>query len=217
MKRYNLIWLLMFIMLAIHAQSPVDKKACIPCDQLKNIRLPDVTIISVELMEADTISGAEAWMGQTIIKVPFCKLYGRISREINFELLLPVQWNGRFLMSGGGGFVGNIQNDLRNYVNQGYATAGTDTGHKGVGTSAEWALNNMERQLNFGRLAIHRTAVVSKSIINSTYCEDAAFSYFLGCSRGGGQALVEAQYYPEDFDGLVAGAPLAVLGGRRPF
>ena len=65
----------------------------------------------------------------------------------------------------------------------------------------------MERQINFGRLAVHRTAVVSKSIINSFYCADAKYSYFLGCSRGGGQAMVEAQLYPDDFNGIVAGAP----------
>lgn len=66
----------------------------------------------------------------------------------------------------------------------------------------------MERQLNFGRLAIHRTAVVSKAIIVAYYCAAPAYSYFAGCSRGGGQALIEAQLFAEDFDGIVAAAPI---------
>ncbi|HMG92822.1 MAG TPA: tannase/feruloyl esterase family alpha/beta hydrolase, partial [Chryseolinea sp.] len=96
---------------------------------------------------------------------------------------------------------------FRDRVNDGYATAGTDTGHQGPPFTAEWALNNMERQINFGRLAVHRTAVVSKAIVNAFYCKEPAYSYFLGCSRGGGQAMVEAQLYPQDFNGIVAGAP----------
>lgn len=102
--------------------------------------------------------------------------------------------------------MGSIQNDFKSKVDEGFATAGTDTGHEG-GDDAKWAYNNMERQLNFGRLAIHRTAVVSKAIMQNYYCAAPSKSYFVGCSRGGGQAMVEAQYYPEDFDGIVAGAP----------
>jgi feruloyl esterase len=187
-----------FVPFVLPGQSTVQSKPCLTCEQLKDIRLPDVTILKTELLMKDTANG---------ITVPFCRLTGRISKEINFELILPQQWNGRFLMSGGGGFVGEIQNHLRNRTNDGYASAGTDTGHQGSGISAEWALDNMERQLNFGRLAIHRTAVVSKSLIHSYYCADPSYSYFSGCSRGGGQAMVEAQFYPEDFDGFVTGAP----------
>lgn len=184
------------------AQSP-----CTPCEKLKDLKLPDVTILSVEAKASDTIRNPEPWIPMVVITKPYCRLLGRISAEINFELFLPQHWNGRFLMSGGGGFVGNIQNGYRDRVNDGYATAGTDTGHQGDGLTAEWAYNNMERQLNFGRLAVHRTAVVSKSIMNAFYCKEPSYSYFLGCSRGGGQAMVEAQYYPQDFDGIVAGAP----------
>ena len=79
-------------------------------------------------------------------------------------------------------------------------------GHKG-GLTAKWALNNMERQLNFGHLAIHRTQAVAKAIINSFYCAPPAYSYFVGLSRGGGQAMMEAQRYPDDFDGIAAGFP----------
>ncbi|WP_439583754.1 tannase/feruloyl esterase family alpha/beta hydrolase [Dyadobacter bucti] len=174
---------------------------------MKNLQFPDVTILAAESNAGDTIRNSEEpWRGTIVIRKSFCRVLGRISREINFELLLPDEGNTRFLMSGGGGFVGNIQNDFKSKIDEGFATAGTDTGHEGGG-DAKWAYNNMERQLNFGRLAIHRTAVVSKAIMQNYYGAAPSKSYFVGCSRGGGQAMVEAQYYPEDFDGIVAGAP----------
>src|SRR2546421_446552 len=111
-------------------------------------------------------------------------------------------------MGGGGGFVGSVQNAARDSVNRGYATVGTDTGHHSEpGYLAEWALDDLEAKVNFGYLAVHRTAEVAKALIRSYYHTDPAASYFLGCSRGGGQAMMEAQRYPGDFDGIVAGAP----------
>jgi hypothetical protein len=202
MKKLTVIFVLLagFGPFVLYAQNNSSTKKCIPCEQLKSLRLPDVTILAATSFKNDTIEGQ-------VITVPFCRVLGRISKEINFELLLPNQWNKRFLMSGGGGFVGSIQNNMRADVNSGYATVGTDAGHKGSGVDASWGLNNMERQIDFGRLAIHLTAAVSKYLIRTYYCSDPAYSYFLGCSRGGGQAMVEAQQYPEDFDGIVAGAP----------
>jgi hypothetical protein len=201
------ILLVGFLPTIISGQGFANTKPCIPCEQLKELRLPDLTILKAESFAKDTIKSPVFWLPTIIINVPFCKVTGIISKEIGFELLVPQHWNGRFLMSGGGGFVGSIQNELIDYVNKGYATVGTNTGHEGDPLMADWALNNMERQINFGRLAIHRTAVVSKSIIHELNCSYPTYSYFLGCSRGGGQAMVEAQLYPEDFNGIVAGAP----------
>lgn len=189
------------------AQVGANKKSCIPCEELKKLQLPDVTILKAESKSKDTIRSQEFWIPPFPVNVPFCRLQGIISKEIYFELLLPVQWNNRFLMSGNGGFAGSVQNNLLSYLNNGYAIVGTNTGHNGNSIQADWALNNMERQLNFGKLAVHRTAVVSKSIIAKFYCSSPAYSYFLGCSRGGGQAMMEAQQYPDDFNGIVAGAP----------
>jgi len=169
-----------------------DKNPCMPCEELKNLMFPDVIVSETTQLEEP---------------VAHCRVVGVIGKEINFELLLPKDWNSRFVMGGGGGFVGSVQNIARSSINDGYATAGTDTGHEGIGIKADWALNNMERQVNFGHLAVHRTAVVSKEIIRRFYCSDSEYSYFLGCSRGGGQAMMEAQRYPDDFDGIVAGAP----------
>jgi feruloyl esterase len=72
---------------------------------------------------------------------------------------------------------------------------------------AGWALDNLEAKLNFGYLAVHRTVAVAKALIRGYYGSDPAYCYFTGCSRGGGQAMMEAQRFPEDFDGIVAGAP----------
>jgi feruloyl esterase len=138
-----------------------------------------------------------------------CKVAGVIGPEIQFELRLPDEWNGKFVMGGGGGFVGSVVNTALPYgaLQSGYATVGTDTGHQGHPRDASWALNNMERIVNFGHQAVHRTAVTAKALIKEYYGQDIVKSYFIGCSRGGGQALMEAQRYPDDFDGIVAGAP----------
>ncbi|UCH46607.1 MAG: tannase/feruloyl esterase family alpha/beta hydrolase [Betaproteobacteria bacterium] len=140
---------------------------------------------------------------------PHCKVSGVIGPEIHFELLLPDSWNGKFVMGGGGGFVGSVMNTSLMFgsLQAGYATVGTDTGHQGHPLDASWAHNNLERLVNFGHQAVHRTAVTAKAMTRAYYQTDIVRSYFTGCSRGGGQGLMAAQRYPEDFDGIVAGAP----------
>ena len=139
-----------------------------------------------------------------------CKVVGVIGTEIGFELRLPDDWNGKFIMGGGGGFAGNFANaanDMWLVVADGWATVSTDTGHKGHPAGAEWALNNLERQVNFGHLAVHRTAVNAKAMIEGHFGSRIDRSLFFGCSRGGGQGLMLAQRSPELFDGIYAGAP----------
>jgi feruloyl esterase len=168
------------------------------CADLVRVTLPDIRVTDAVQVPAAS-NGA--------VRAPHCRVNGIIGTEIRFTLLLPDQWNGKFFMGGGGGFVGTIQNSAQTTVNDGYATVGTDTGHQGGGTDASWALDNLERQINFGYLAVHRTAEASKAIIAGYYGRPASRSYFSGCSRGGGQAFMEAQRFPADFDGIVAGAP----------
>lgn len=163
------------------------------------LKLPDVFIVS-----ADYHDGSRSNEGA---RVAHLDVHGIIGGSIRFELLLPDQWNGRFAMGGGGGLVGSIQNAARNSVNEGFATVGTDTGHQAGGTDGSWALNNLEALVNFGHVAVHRTSEVAKAIVRAYYGKGPNKSYFIGCSRGGGQALMEAQRYPDDFDGIVAGAP----------
>jgi feruloyl esterase len=165
---------------------------CIECKELLKFNLPDVKIISAEIIGTDIKS---------------CRVMGIIGDEIKFGLRLPKFWNSRFIMAGGGAFVGAISNGELWRINQGYATVATDTGHEGQIIDGSWALNNIERQANFGFLAVHRTAEVSKAIIAYYYGSKPRYSYFSGCSRGGGQALMEAQRYPDDFDGIICGGP----------
>lgn len=188
------------------------------CSDIAKLRLPDVRITEAVArnkavenggMAVDQRVTAARMLGVSAdgIEVAHCKVTGVIGTETHFELLLPDDWNGRFFMGGGGGFVGQVVNTAWQTVNLGYATVGTDTGHRGAITDASWALNHIERQLNFGYLAVHQTAEVAKAIIHAYYGSDPQYNYFIGCSRGGGQGMMAAQRYPEDFDGIVAGAP----------
>jgi feruloyl esterase len=183
-------------------RKPVLKPA-----EIQRLRLPDVRITSVaERGAAGAESRADDRRGTDAAHM---EVQGVIGGTIRFELLLPVEWNGRFVMGGGGGFVGSVTNFARGSINEGYATAGTDTGHQWPSTmTAGWALDNVEAQVNFGHLAVHRTAEVAKALIAACYGSEPDYSYFIGCSTGGGQALMEAQRYPDDFDGIVSAAPV---------
>jgi len=162
--------------------------------------LPDVTI-SQKSAEAEP--------------VPHCKISGVIGGKINFELLLPDEWNGKFVMGGGGGFVGLVINTslLEGSLQAGYATVGTDTGHQAHPLIGSWALNDLEAIVNFGHLAVHRTAVTAKALTTAYYQKPISRSYFTGCSKGGGQGIVEAIRYPQDFDAIAAGAPAINYNG----
>jgi len=184
----------------LHTIITDNVKPCMECKELINLDLPDLRITEAEL---------------TGTKIKYCRVRGIIGSEIKFELRLPESWNSRFVMGGGGGFVGSIQNQAQPAlrVNQGYAIVGTDTGHEGTNIDGTWALNNIERQVNFGFLAVHRTAVMSKAIVAHYYRSKPQYSYFIGCSRGGGQALMEAQRYPDDFNGIVCSGPVIDWAG----
>jgi len=190
-------WIVVFVIVSggAMAETPALMKAV----DLTALRLPDVRIESAVHEAGSSEQGK--------VRVGHVKVDGVIGKAIRFEVLLPDAWNGRFAMGGGGGLVGSVQNSVRGSVNDGCATAGTDTGHQAGGTDGSWALNDLEAFVNFGHVAIHRTAEVSKAIIRAYYGKGPEKSYFVGCSRGGGQALMEAQRYPEDFDGIVSGAP----------
>ena len=172
----------------------------ISLEEFQKVRFPEVVLNSVREVPAGVQNASKA--------KSHLEVKGIIGGHIRFELLLPEDWNGRFVMGGGGGFVGTVQNAARGSLSRGYATVGTDTGHQfEPGYMGVWALDNLEAKVNFGYLAVHRTAEVAKALIRNYYGKDASYNYFFGCSRGGGQAMMEAQRFPEDFDGIVAGAP----------
>lgn len=196
LKVFSELVIALFISPLLFAQTSTisELESCIPCESLKDLIIPDVVVSEATRTEDP---------------VPHCKVLGIIGTEIKFELSLPDLWNNRYVMGGNGGFAGTLGDFLgnRQQVSKGYAVGLTDTGHEGSIWKADWALNNRERQVNFAHLAVHRVAVVSKEIIRQYYGSAPMYSYFHGCSKGGAQAMIEAQRYPYDFDGIVAGDP----------
>jgi feruloyl esterase len=127
--------------------------------------------------------------------------------EIEMEAWLPVDnWNGKFQAVGNGGWAGVISYAaMAAAVQEGYATASTDTGHKGG--NALFAINHPEKVVDFAYRAVHETTVKAKALVAAFYDRAPRLSYWNGCSTGGRQGLMEAQKYPEDFDAILAGAP----------
>ena len=130
--------------------------------------------------------------------------------NINAELWLPTQnWNGKFMAVGNGGFGGSIQGygEMQNALRLGYATAGSDTGHSAAdGPNGMFALGHPEKIVDFAYRAMHEMTATSKKLIDRYYGNAPQFSYYKGCSTGGRQGAMAAQRYPEDFDGIIAGA-----------
>lgn len=128
--------------------------------------------------------------------------------EIQSEVWLPaaVAWNGKLLMAGGGGFVGSVNSGgMAKAVREGYASVSTDTGH--TGRSGSFGLGHPEKIADFAYRAVHVTVIRAKELIAAFYGRGPRLSYWEGCSTGGRQGLQAAQRYPEDFDGIIAGAP----------
>ncbi|KAF2728209.1 feruloyl esterase B precursor [Polyplosphaeria fusca] len=125
-----------------------------------------------------------------------------------FGLFLPVAWNGRFLAVGNGGYAGGINwEDMGPGSRYGFATMSTDTGHNSSSFDGAWAYNQPEMVENWGHLAMHGSVVAAKALVSAFYGENISYNYYAGCSTGGRQGLKEAERYPDDFDGIIAGAP----------
>jgi Tannase and feruloyl esterase len=181
------------------------------CASLKGLRLDATEIISAEMVTSGAVDIPEVASLQEL--PPFCRVQGIIrptsDSKIRFEVWLPEkEWNGRLLGVGNGGFAGVIgYRELAGYLKRGFAVAGTDTGHQAAGTDATWAYGHPEKVKDFGWRAIHLTAERSKAILRAYYGKPQQKAYFDACSDGGREALMEAQRFPEDYDGILAGAP----------
>jgi hypothetical protein len=144
---------------------------------------------------------------------PFCRVTAETKptpdSDIKIEVWMPISgWNGKFRGQGNGGFAGEIDYHMLGLaVLQSYASAATDTGHAANGPDASWALGHPEKIIDFAYRAIHEMTVVGKATVKAFYGDAPQHSYFASCSNGGRQALMEAQRYPEDYDGILAGAP----------
>jgi feruloyl esterase len=194
--------------------------ATTPCASLKSVSLPNTTIMTAESVPAGNFTppggaprgGGGQRGGQPAgLKVPaFCRVTATLKpsadSEIDMEVWMPENWNGKFEFVGNGGWAGVISYPtMALALQEGYATASTDTGHKGG--NANFAIGHPEKLVDFAYRAVHESTVKSKAIMKTFYDAAPRYSYWNGCSTGGRQGLMEAQRYPDDFDAIVAGAP----------
>ena len=190
-----------------------------PCDALSSLSLAGTTITSAALVPEGPFVNpggrGRGGRGGPAQPIPgHCRvtmvLRPTSDSNIDVELWMPAEsWNGRFLAVGNGGFAGSIQGygDMQAALREGYATAATDTGHSAAdGPSGMFGLGHPEKIIDFAYRAVHEMTLKSKQIIDVYYDQALEYSYFKGCSTGGRQALMAAQRYPEDFDGIIAGA-----------
>ena len=163
---------------------------------------------------------AGATIGRTKTALAFCRITGVAAptsdSHIGFELWLPPasSWNGKYQQEGSGSSAGSIGTAaMATALAAGYATLATDNGHvtdpsaPNGANEQGWALGHPEKMIDFAWRAVHVSAVAAKAIVESFYGRKAAEAYFVGCSTGGRQALMEASRFPEDFNGILAGAP----------
>jgi hypothetical protein len=197
------------ILLSLTALSPAARAA--DCHALAKVALPDTTILTAEPVTEGSVTPP---YGASLTGLPaFCRVTGILhptsDSVIRFEVWMPEKgWNHRFLGSGNGGFAGSIYYpQLADSLKRGFATAGTDAGHQADAQDASWAYQHPEKITDFGYRAVHLTAERAKTIIDNFYGTPPTKSYFDACSDGGREALMEAQRFPADYDGILAGAP----------
>jgi feruloyl esterase len=199
------------ILLCAAALAVPSANAAQPCGSLAGLALPNTTITLAAPVAAGQFTPPD---GSAVTVIAFCRVSG-VSRptsdsEIKFEVWLPGAWNGKLDQGGGGGY-GRGFNVAGGFMiaalNRGYAVTGTDMGHpRTFGYDVSWAIGHPEKLKDWAYRANHVTAQNAKAIIRAYYGEGPRFSYFTGCSDGGHEALMEAQRFPDDFDGIIGGA-----------
>jgi feruloyl esterase len=217
MKRvflYTLTALLPTVVLAAISSAP-SPVAAPPgsgpaCEALAGLKLADTTISSSKAVAAGPFTPPGGRGGRGSADLPaFCQVHGVLAptphSSIHFEVWLPAaNWNGKLQVVGNGGLAGTISYPaLASALREGFAAASTDTGHTSTESPA-W-LEDRERLIDYSYRGLHMTTVNAKAIVQAYYSEQAKRAYYTGCSTGGKQGLMEAQRYPEDFDGILAG------------
>ena len=184
------------------------------CESLSNFKFADTTINSATSYPGGAYVAPDAWHLAFTNLPPYCEVVATIAptpdSSIGVRVWLPTQrYNGRYLGTGNGGYAGGyFQSELADGINRGFATANTDMGATGAaGVNGDALIGHPEKWKDFGWRATHLMTTFSKALINAFYGDPASKSYFTGCSTGGQQALMEAQRFPYDYDGILAGAP----------
>ncbi len=204
---------LLFIALTVFAT-----EAAAACEDLVRLQRPATTVTAAQAVAAGAFTppaaggrGRGGPAAQIYPRLPaFCRVAVTLTpssdSDIKVEVWLPMSgWNGKFQAVGNGGMAGTIPYAaMAAALNAGYATGGTDTGH--VGNNADFVPGHPEKLVDFAYRAIHEMTVASKAVIQAHYGGPPKRSYFNGCSQGGRQGITSAQRYPEDFDGIIAGA-----------
>ena len=201
--------------LLIAATAAAQDAPAVTCESLSAQRLLATTISSVEAVTSGSFTPPRSTNALANLP-PFCRLAGVIAptadSQIRFEVWLPLKsWNGKFAGVGNGGWAGTISYaQLAEQLRRGYATASTNTGHDAAPPAtnmARFAAEKPEQLIDFAYRSHHELAMKAKAIVEAFYGRAAAHSYFIGCSSGGYEGLMEAQRFPADYDGIVAGAP----------
>ena len=183
-----------------------------PCGDLSKLTAPDAAITLAESVDAGAFTVPVQVNAEAVKALPsFCRVAATLrptnDSDIKIEVWMPASgWNGKFQAVGNGAFNGSISYAaLMSAITRGYAASSTDTGH--IGGSASFAIGHPEKVIDFGWRAVHEMTTTAKRIIAAYYGAGPKYSYWNGCSAGGRQALKEAQRFPGDFDGIIAGAP----------
>lgn len=198
----------------------IEEPVPLSCAALGDREFPNTRIASAETVAAGTFTPPTQGFGRSgtdYSTLPeFCRIIGSIhptsDSDIGFELWLPAEnWNGRFIQTGNGGVAGSIvHGSMAGPLRRGYAVANTDTGHVSGGNDIwGWAVGHTSKLTDYAWRAVHELTTTGKAITATRYGTDPEKSYFVGCSTGGRQGLMEAQRFPEDYDAIIAGAPAA--------
>lgn len=218
-SKINIISILTFICivalaLSVQAQTFDDLKTS-SIDYSKADTTPSKSCKAIGSFKSGDIVQITSEKVSTADNTPgFCRVKGMLDPEIEFEISLPDKWNGRFYMIGNGGHAGEALDDamrvsqVADALKVGFAVAQTNTGHDSrKEPGASFVMSNPQKAFDYAYRAVHLTAVTSKNITKDYYAKPIAYSYWNSCSNGGRQGLIEAQRYPEDFDGIVVNAP----------
>ena len=185
------------------------------CATLASLKFEHASITSAQSMPVgssinDPVAGAVP-----AATVEYCRVQivskPSADSDIHIELWIPgaAAWNGKFEQIGNGGFAGSLPyGHMAEVLSRGYAVAGTDDGHQSQSEiDASWAMHHPEKIKDYGSRAIIETTSLSKHVLRSFSGKAPSKSYFVGCSDGGREALMMAERFPTEFDGIVAGAP----------
>jgi feruloyl esterase len=175
---------------------------------------PQKACESLAMFKAEGITTIQARVVASTADTPqHCRVIGVIAPEVAFEVNLPDRWNRRFYMTGNGGLAGDALDtpanaDRTSALTNGFVMARTNTGHDArKEPSGSFVLSNPQKAVDYAYRAVHVTADTAKKIATDYYGQPIAFSYWNSCSNGGRQGLLEAQRFPDEFDGIVANAP----------